>query len=55
MIHLLNFHCQVQLRRHEKAGLGGEGKRSRNSDRKWKVAFLGKHEQTESLSSTKRN
>ena len=45
----------VQFRRLEKAGVGGEGKRSRNSDRKWTRAFLGKHEQTESLSSTKRN
>ena len=36
----LNLHCQVQLRRLEKAGLGGGGKRSRNSDRKWKLAFL---------------
>ena len=48
-------HCQVQLRRHEKAGIGNKGKRSRNSDRKWTRAFPGKHEQTEGLSSTKLN
>ena len=50
-----NFHCQVQLRRLEKAGIGGEGKRSCNSDRKWTLAFPRRHEQTEGLSSTKLN
>ena len=45
----------IQLRRPKEAGIGGEGKRSRNSDRKWTRAFLGKHEQAESHSSTKRN
>ena len=49
------FHCQVQLRRHEKAGKGGERKRSRNSDMKWTCAFPGRHEQTEGLTSTKLN
>ena len=29
--------------------------RSRNSDRKWTLAFPGRHEQTEGLSSTKLN
>ena len=49
------FHCQVQLQRLEKARFGDERNRSRNSDRKWKLAFLGKHKQTESLSSTNRD
>ena len=50
-----NFYCQVQLRRHEKAGIGNEGKRSRNSDRKWTRALPGRHEQTEGLNSTNLN
>ena len=57
-LHLMthsNFHRQVQPRRHEKAAIGGEGKRIRNSDRKWTRAFHGRHEQTAGLSSTKLN
>ena len=37
------------------AGIGGEEKRSRNSHKKWTLAFPGKHEPTERLSSTERN
>ena len=51
MIHLFTFIAKFSL----KAGIGGEGKRSRNSDRKRKLALLGKHEQIEGVSSTKRN
>ena len=49
------FHCQVQLRRLEIAGIGSEGKRSRNTDGKWMRVSFEKHEQAECLISTKPN
>ena len=38
---ICTFRCWIQLRRPKEAGFGGEGKRSRNSDRRWTRAFPG--------------
>ena len=54
MIHRFRF-AKFSFGVLKRRGNGVEGKRSRNSDRKWTRAFFGKHEQAERLSSTKRN